>query len=495
MAAPVIINPYNSENVLSGFIDDEISAKIRISDSPTSVGVTGNWIGWSHRWNPDRAEVEIFITPTRTFRDSEGIRIVAINDDGQHEQYIPYQFINRPPIISDISPKNFGKGLSISYDIMIKNNPSVVSVRGDLIGLKHSTISGGVRISGDIPSDELLKTSGTYTVTASNGSGTAPEKIGAWKILERPSKPLSVSGSSTPQGVITLSWDPPADNAGFEIVDYEWGFASDVDPFLVLVWSSVGSVATTYTLGEPIFAGVWGLRIRAINSEEVPSYSSDLVQVQVYDVPQQPEQFYDEIRIFTALFTWTYWTGAPDLLVFPVIRTEYKLSGTEHWIRTSGSPSTLNIGWVEGTINLTGLSPNTEYALQIRNVNAVGNGHTLTIPFLTHEVPNPEPPLTYDYTTTATSFSFRWFYGRPDFLDLYELPITRTEYRILDLDDIVLEDWVSVRGTYNSDTGQVEGLVTIRDLEPDTSYWVEIRNQNSHRIGDPAIIFVATDFE
>lgn len=264
MPAPIITNPYNTENKLTAYVGEPFSVKLAIANAPDRVFATGNWVGFAYRWLAIENRVELLITPPRELKDEVGIRLVAQNTDGAAEILIPYAFIHRTPIIADIPDQKFGRGQEdVDFMIRIQHRPNVIRVRGDCIGLDHQKAQEGVRIFGDIVDGELLKDRGTFVVSAVNATGTATPKTGNWRIYPRPSAVRNLTASSTRGGIVTLDWDAPLDNGGYPIINNQWRVGSDGR------WIRTGNATTEAILPGAFEAGTYQFYVRPENAEGI----------------------------------------------------------------------------------------------------------------------------------------------------------------------------------------------------------------------------------
>ena len=198
--SPIITNPYDNDNPISAYVGEPFSAKIKITNKPTRLNVTGNWVKWGHRWLDSENSVELLVTPPRLLKEllitdeetgklleTSGIRMETINPKGSDLAMIPFEFIHRAPIIDDIPDQVFYPGQKgVDYTIRIQHHPNVISIIGDLLGLDHEFAGEHARIFGDIIDGDLTKRSGTYTVDAANATGAAPQKTGKWRLVPKP---------------------------------------------------------------------------------------------------------------------------------------------------------------------------------------------------------------------------------------------------------------------------------------------------------------------
>ena len=401
MPTPVITNSYDISSPLTAYVDEEFSVRIPISNSPDRITVTGNWIGWGYRWIASDEELELLITPPRVLLDEIGIGIIASNDDGSRQTNIPYQFIYRVPIIADIPLQKLGRGQEgFELDIEIENNPSAVSVRGDLIGLDHQASGIGVRIFGDIESGELLKTEGEFTVTAANDTGAAIPKIGEWQIFDLPSAPRNLTASSNLNGFVTLNWNSPLDNGGYPITNYQYREGEDGE------WQNTNSSTTSYLLNTVYEAGTYSFYVRAINSQGIISPISNEASVIVIrqTVPDQVTGVSTFVSGTSITLSWNEPHDGGSSI------THYEYAGSRSGTTTSRS------------VFLSGFSGGSTYFFQVRAINGVGAGpwSTSVSAFVPIPITPPGPPRNVRRNSDG---SFSWdapFNNGGAFIQYYE---------------------------------------------------------------------------
>ena len=355
MPAPVITNPYSADNKLQAYVGEPFSVRLAVSHSPTRVGVTGNWIGWSYRWLIDTQEIELLITPPRVLTDEIGVRAVARNADGNSETFIPYTFRQRTPVIADIPDQKFGRGQKdVDFIIPIEHRPNVIGVRGDCIGLHHQGEGEGVRIFGDIADGELLKDRGTFIVSATNATGMATPKTGNWRIYPRPSAVRNLTAASTRTGIVTLDWDAPTDNGGFSITNHQWRVGEEGE------WIRTGSATTQAILPDAFEAGTYEFYVRPENSEGIIGIEAGPVSETVVrqSVPGRVTNL--QATVSGLHITWT-WDAPLDDGNTPITRYEVD-SGTG--FVSNGTSKTFSKTFTSAGIR----------SISVRAVNAIGAG-------------------------------------------------------------------------------------------------------------------------
>lgn len=266
MPAPVITNPYSADKKLTAYLNEPFSVKLAVSNPPVRIYTREDWVGWAYRWLEAESKVELLVTPRRILTDEVGILLGATNSDGFDETRIPYAFISRIPVISDIPDQKWAKGQQdIEFIIPIQHQVNIVSVRGDHIGLGFDPATNGIRISGDLIDGELLKDRGSFTVSAANATGIATPKTGNWRVYPQPSAVRNLTATSTLAGIVTLDWDAPADNGGFTINNYYYRVGDGEDA----AWVDLKSANTEITFSDAFEAGTYIFYVRPVNSEGI----------------------------------------------------------------------------------------------------------------------------------------------------------------------------------------------------------------------------------
>uniref|UniRef100_A0AC34RIM6 Twitchin n=1 Tax=Panagrolaimus sp. JU765 TaxID=591449 RepID=A0AC34RIM6_9BILA len=137
-------------------------------------------------------------------------------------------------------------------------------------------------------SKALRKQTGSYTITATNDSGTDSVTVQI-KVKGRPSKPKGPLGiSDVFADRVTLDWKPPEDDGGEPIEYYEIERQDPRDG----TWVPVGRTAETSFVAEGLQKGqYYNFRVKAVNSEgkSDPLDSDESVQAKnPYERPDKP---------------------------------------------------------------------------------------------------------------------------------------------------------------------------------------------------------------
>ena len=458
MATPVITNPYNENNLLTLYLDEEFSVRIAVSNTPTRLDITGTWIGWSGRWIAADDEIELYITPTRLITDLVGVGIVATNSDGNDIESIPYQIINRLPIIADIADRTFSKGQTgVDYEIEVQNNPSAISVKGDLIGLSHEPGSIGVRIFGDIVDGELTKPSGTYTVDASNGSGAAEQKTGRWGI---PAIPYKATGLRATIGneMLTINWDEILAFPNLNRVQIRR--ATSQSALNSASWTTLDDDATSHTYTNLNNGTTYYIQVRSRNSIG-NSPVSDAFSATPQAAPMLPTAPTD-LRIIPGdreiEFLWTRPNTYPALT-----SQQYRISLTQSGL-SSASWQTLSATANSHTV--TNLLNGTIYYVQVRAINSLGPGPPSSIASARPQS-TPMAPTNVSVISGHESLTVLW---TPP-LQVYP-SLDSQEYRIATSQSgLSSAQWVQIGSTQQS--------LLISNLDNGTTYYIQLRAINS----------------
>nr|XP_046249157.1 titin-like [Scatophagus argus] len=183
-----------------------------------------------------------------------------------------------------------GDFLKIDADISGRPNPTVFWLKNG----RHIGTKGRVEVATTKTHTSLLiresvrKDSGQYTLTLQNTGGTT-SKVVTCKVLDRPGPPagpLEVSGLSAEK--CTLTWGPPHENGGAEIMHYIVEKCETSRVAWILVYGDM--MTTTCKITKLLKGNEYLFRIRAVNKygEGEPLESEPIKAMDPFTVPSPP---------------------------------------------------------------------------------------------------------------------------------------------------------------------------------------------------------------
>lgn len=396
MPAPIITNPYNKDNPLLAYLNEPFSVKISVANAGANVEIYArdDWVGFSYRWLASKQKVELLVTPRRTLKDEVGILLGARNPDGVAETRIPYAFIPRVPVISDIPDQKWVRGQNVDFVITIQHPVNILSVRGDHIGLEFENAGEGVRIFGDLVDGDLLKDRGTFTVSTANSTGIAAPKTGNWRMYPQPSAVRNLTATFTRTGIVKLDWDAPTENGGYAITGYQYRLGDDGE------WTDTGSADTDVTLTTVFQAGTYTFYARPVNSEGIAGAVADGETVRLLAPPQSVSGSLVRASLFVSAtgvsISWKPPTDSTGVTGYKV-RRAFSSTSFSAWVDVPGGASARSYTWTSGITDGLTLS------FQVAAASANGIGLPSAIGRVYVQPPKPIPRPTWWVGGTVTS--------------------------------------------------------------------------------------------
>ena len=275
------------------------------------------------------------------------------------------------------------------------------------------------------------------------GDGTPSAAITATTALQSPAKVTGVTLSTTTSTEIVVSWDITTHATGYTV---QW---DTTNSFATPVAEHAGQDGTinTYTIGGLTANTTYYVRVIATRVNAADALPSDVKALTTLlpPPPQVTGVTATAVNHFSINVAWSASAGADEY------RVEWK-SGSQSY--TSGR----SIESESSPASITGLAENIEYsirvvALRIRGEDATPSAEVTATTF--HRPPSRVAAVSLA-TTKSTEITVRW--SPSD---------TADDYRV---------QWRDDRGTFG-DTDQIitsDTSLVIRNLTPDTSYYVRI---------------------
>ncbi len=359
----------------------------------------------------------------------------------------------------------------VSYSIA--GQPAVVTS----VGADATTFNG--------PTDLDEGATVEVSVAATNNIGTGDSASGAGNVAGPSGEPtdLTISVSETTVGVLTASWSPPANDGGSDVTSYTLQYRR----LGTTPWVEVLNATSTGQDTEQLDPGIeYEFQVFAVTDVGPGQPTAPPTVQKAVGEPSQPPMpsvtnvFGGQLDV---TLTAPDFNGGDDIELWE-IRAAGDNSTTVTCFYsaiddTATSPCTVR---EPHALTLTGLTNGVTYDVSVRARNstwyspfsdASPNNEPLTIP--------DAPTITslfgsadgFDVTLTAGAGD-----GGPgddsntDDLEPYQYRIYADDNGAIDRNQLI-RDW--------TDSGTTGTTFTIAGLEPDTTYWVEIRARNSYQ--------------
>ena len=305
----------------------------------------------------------------------------------------------------------------------------------------------------------------TYTarVAARNAvgwSGYSPEGTGG-TTAAAPSRPAAPTLTAT-NTTITATWTAPADG-GSSISSYDVRYKSTS----VASWTAVSDVTTTTTTISSLVSGTeYEVQVRATNGVGNSSYSpsATITTTTTASVPNAPAAPTLTATNTTIAATWSAPADGGSAITSYDVR--YKPTSASTWTAVSDVAGT--------TTTISSLASGTEYEVQVRATNGVGDsGYSSSATVTTLAV--PAAPAAPTLTATTTSITATWIAPADggSAITSYDVRYKSTS----------VATWTAVSNVTSTTT-------TISGLASGTEYEVQVRATNS--VGDSGYSTSAT---
>uniref|UniRef100_A0A673BTG9 Titin n=1 Tax=Sphaeramia orbicularis TaxID=375764 RepID=A0A673BTG9_9TELE len=279
--------------------------------TPIVSAVTGDSIvlTWERPESDGGSEIDGYILEKR---DKEGVRWTKCNKRRLNDlrfrctgltegHYYQFRISAENAAGVGVVVVKAGDLLRIDADISGRPNPTVSWLKnGRMIGTKGRVEMTITKMHTSLLIRECVrKDSGQYTLTVQNTGGTL-SKVVTCKVLDRPGPPagpLQVSGLSAEK--CTLSWGPPLENGGAEIMNYIVEKCETSRVSWTLVYGDM--MATTCKVTKLLKGNEYLFRVRAVNiyGEGETLESEPIKAMDPYTVPSAPTDVEVTSRLFS----------------------------------------------------------------------------------------------------------------------------------------------------------------------------------------------------
>ncbi|XP_034392036.1 titin-like [Cyclopterus lumpus] len=367
-----------------------------------------------------------------------------------------------------------GDLLRIDADISGRPNPTVFWLKNG----RNIVTKGRVEITATKVHTSLLiresvrKDSGQYILTLQSAGGTTSKPI-ICKVLDRPGPPagpLEVSGLSAEK--CTLSWDPPHETGGAEIIHYIVEKCETSRVAWTLVYGEM--VATTCKITKLLKGNEYLFRVRAVNKygegetlESEPNKAMD-----PFTIPSAPTDVEVTSATVEAMtICWKRPASDGDSRISGYIIEKREKQGVR-WVRVNKKPV------YDLRVKASGLHEGCKYEFRVFAENAAGLSEpSLPCPLTLADDPKflaspPAKPTIID--SSRSSITLSW--NKP----LFDGGAAVTGYKV-EFRKSAEDNWTQV-GVPNTDKTEF----TVTGLTSGTEYVFIVRSINKMGISEPS---------
>ncbi|KAM9753473.1 titin-like [Menidia menidia] len=366
-----------------------------------------------------------------------------------------------------------GDILKIDADISGRPNPTVFWLKNG----RNIGTNGRIEITATKTHTSLLiresvrKDSGQYTLTLQSTGGTT-SKVVTCKVLDRPgppSGPLEVSGLSAEK--CTLSWGPPHETGGAEIMHYIVEKCETSRVAWTLVYGDM--LATTCKITKLLKGNEYLFRVRAVNKygEGEVLESEPIKAIDPFTVPSAPTDV--EVTSATSEAMTICWKrpandGGSRISGYIIEKREKQ---GVRWVRVNKKPV------YDLRVKASGIHEGCEYEFRVFAENAAGLSEaSLPCPLMLAEDPKflPSPPTKLTIVdSTRSSITLTW--NKP----LFDGGAPVTGYKV-EFRKSTEEEWVI--GAHNTEKTEF----TVTGLTPGEEYVFTVRSINKIGVSEPS---------
>lgn len=366
-----------------------------------------------------------------------------------------------------------GDLLRIEAEISGRPNPTVLWLKNNrAIGTKGRVEISAMKMRTSLLIRETVrKDSGQYTLTLQNTGGTTSKTV-TCKVLDRPGPPagpLEVSGLSAEK--CTLSWGPPHETGGAEIMHYIVEKCETSRIAWTLVYGDM--ISTTCKITKLLKGNEYLFRVRAVNKygEGETLESEPVKAMDPFTIPSPPADV--EVTSATSEVMTVCWKrpasdGGSRISGYIVEKREKQ---GVRWVRVNKKAV------YDLRVKASGLHAGSEYEFRVFAENAAGLSEpSLPCPLALAEDPKflPSPPAKPTITDSSrSSITLSW--NKPLFDGGAAVSGYKVEFR-----KSTEEDWaVAVENTDRTE-------FTVTGLTMGTEYVFTVRSINKVGISEPS---------
>ena len=331
--------------------------------------------------------------------DNYEFRVIAKNDRGAGPPSFPTKPVVcrhniEPPTLQLDIKKAFTSRVGEPYRILAKISgrptPTVVweqdgnsVATDDRRQVKTDNMTTALEVHKGIRSD-----SGSYKLTVKNEGGQREAKF-KMLIVDKPTPPRDIYVSEVTSEHVILTWNPPQDNGGTEILNY----VIEKRDVTRMMWSTVNStlLKTELRISKLVKGAEYIFRVMAENAQGCsdPAETNNVIVKDKYRVPDAPDALtIKDVRKDSVSLSWSVpYDGGKAIFNYVVEKREVK---SERWARVS--KELIN----EPRYIVTDLLEGNEYEFRVAAENSIGVG-SRSLPSKQVKVENPviapSPPV------------------------------------------------------------------------------------------------------
>lgn len=360
--------------------------------------------------------------------------------------------LNEAILVKVLAPGNY-VGTIVGYKYSLNNAPYVLSIQEPITDIVIDNLINGTEYS--------IKVIALYAT----GQESPPSLIST----ATPGTPAAPTGLSAVGGnqKITVSFTPPTNNTGFNILNYSYDVWPASDTEHTENWQDLNPIKTTSPITIPVpTTGIsYNFKIRASNQLGYGASSTQGTALTRFETPSAPiiQNILPGNSTLTIAFSSPISDGGKPI-------TSYKYS-------LNAGVTKINYNKTSSPIEINNLSNGTNYSVILYAVNEVGTGApSASILAIPAAGATPSAPQVTSIDTSTARKAFIHFNppsnnGGSD--------IVRYQYRLND------DDWVT-----RKPANLLASPIEIADLRSNTEYKIRIRAVNSSGAGASSAAFI-----